>query len=115
RIARNLALNRTRDQKAREGRDKQGGELFFSRPPQTPSDYLEANSIRADVEQAIATLPPRRREVFILSRFHGLTHQEIADALGTSKQTVANQLTTGLAELRIALAERLADAGMDVT
>ena len=65
--------------------------------------------IAAGDQRAIAALSDRRREVFILSRFHGLSHGEIAETLQTSPQTVANQVSSALAELRLALSHLLHD------
>jgi RNA polymerase sigma-70 factor (ECF subfamily) len=56
------------------------------------------------VESAITALPERRREIFVLSRYHGLSYREIAEVLEISPQTVANQLSAALATLRESLA-----------
>lgn len=68
-----------------------------------PSDVLEHQELEAAVTRAVAALPERRRIAFLMARWEGLSHREIADALGISVQTVANQLTTALATLRAAL------------
>jgi RNA polymerase sigma-70 factor (ECF subfamily) len=53
--------------------------------------------------EALGALPPRKREVFTLARFQGLSYAEIAGVLGTSPQTVANQMSAALQQLRVAL------------
>jgi len=71
-------------------------------PPQTPSSPLaaaEASQLQAVATQAISALPPRRREVFRLARFEGLSYKEIAEVMGLSPQTVANQMSRALTEL----------------
>ncbi|MDE5871053.1 MAG: sigma-70 family RNA polymerase sigma factor [Muribaculaceae bacterium] len=50
--------------------------------------------------QAIDSMPPRRREVFLMSRRDGLTYAEIADELGLSVKTVENQIAKATASLR---------------
>lgn len=45
---------------------------------------------------AIESLPPRCREAFILNRFDGLSHQEIAERMGISKNMVAQHITRAL-------------------
>jgi len=66
---------------------------------QTESDvsYHEINEILKDL---IRRLPPKRREIFILSRQKGLSHIEIATKLGISIHTVESQLTKALKFIR---------------
>jgi RNA polymerase sigma-70 factor, ECF subfamily len=52
-------------------------------------------------------LPPRCREIFILSRFEGVKNQEIANRLGLSKRTVELQIFNALKGLRIDLKKHL--------
>lgn len=100
-IARNLALNAQRDLRARRRWEESGapGYLNAARPP-TPSQALEEGAMREEVEAAIDALHPRRREVFVLSRFSGLTYREIASTMGIAPQTVANHMSAALDELR---------------
>ncbi len=45
---------------------------------------------------AIASLPPRCREVLLLRKFENLSHREIAHRLGIAEHTVEAQLTKAL-------------------
>jgi len=45
---------------------------------------------------AIDALPPRCREIFILIKLQGLSHQEAADRLGLSVQTIHVQVVRGI-------------------
>ncbi len=63
--------------------------------------------IQRDIEKAIAALPERARQIFLLSRRDGLTYREIADRLGLSIKTVETQMTRSLRELRLRLASYL--------
>lgn len=67
---------------------------------ETPLERLEEHELRRLVSAAVAELPARRQEVFILARVHGLTHAEIAQAMRISIQTVANQMSSALSDLR---------------
>lgn len=46
------------------------------------------------------TLPPRQKEVFELSKLHGLSHDEIAIKLNISNKTVRNHLFEAMKYLR---------------
>jgi RNA polymerase sigma-70 factor (ECF subfamily) len=45
-------------------------------------------------------LPERQREALMLSRFEGLSHEEIAGVMGVAPRTVNNHLVRGLRFLR---------------
>ena len=53
----------------------------------------QEESLLAD---AIASLPPRCREILLLRKFENLSHREIAARLGVSENTVDAQLTKAL-------------------
>ena len=55
---------------------------------------------RLVVRAALAQLSPRVRAAVVLHHMAGLTVREVADALGTSENTVKTQLRIGLARLR---------------
>ncbi|MBT1712588.1 hypothetical protein KK062_30415, partial [Fulvivirgaceae bacterium PWU5] len=49
------------------------------------------------------TLPPRCRQIFLMSRMEALTYREISGILGISEKTVENQLVKALSLLRTAI------------
>jgi RNA polymerase sigma factor (sigma-70 family) len=53
-----------------------------------------------DVRSAVRRLPARMRAAVVLHHLVGLTIEETADALGTSRNTVKTQVRVGLARLR---------------
>lgn len=61
----------------------------------------------AAVDAAIAALPDRCREIFLLSRRQHMSYAEIAAALGISVKTVEVQMWRALRKLRGALADYL--------
>ena len=63
------------------------------------------------VQKAVQSLPDRCREVFELSRVHGLKYAEIAKTLGISVKTVEAQMGKALRTLRERLAAWLPDDG----
>lgn len=109
RMARNLALNERRHLGVRaEWQQRAGNGPVSGTIPQV--EEVEADELRRAAEAAIDSLPHRRREVFELARFHGLTYRQIAEALEISPQTVANQMSAALAELRERLARYLEES-----
>lgn len=68
-------------------------------------DQVHARELDDAIHRAIAQLPPRRREVFVLSRMHHLSHDQIAAVLGISVKTVHEQIGRALKSLRASLAE----------
>lgn len=101
RIVRNLALNQRRRHKveAHWHETVRGGGEVPPAPP-TPEEIALGEDLRREVDAAIESLPTRRRQVFILSRFHGLSHQEISVTMGIAPQTVSNQMKMALDHLR---------------
>jgi RNA polymerase sigma-70 factor, ECF subfamily len=102
-IIRNLGLRQRRRTAVRAARAEQVREAI--RPVEIdPSDEAEISEFSDVLARAIGALPRKRREIFLRSRQHGLSHREIAEELGISPQTVANQLSSALENLRLALA-----------
>jgi RNA polymerase sigma-70 factor (ECF subfamily) len=106
RIARNLALNERRSERVRERWRRAGAVAPTPRVP-TPLHSSILAELELAIERALEGLPARRREAFVLARFHEMSHRQIADVMGVSVQTVANQISGALADLRLALAPYL--------
>ena len=108
RMVRNLAANEWRRQETqRRWIDE---ESFAVSEADGPDASLELAELETALGAAVERLPARRREIFVLSRYHGLTNGQIAEVLGVSTQTVANQLVSALRELRARLGAHLAEA-----
>lgn len=69
----------------------------------TPADSLEAGERLCAVRGAIAALPPRCREVFILNRFEGLSYAAIARRLNIAESTVEKHMIRAIASCRAAV------------
>lgn len=54
------------------------------------------NKLSEQVKNIVNKLPEARREVFILSKYHGLKYKEIADELGIAVKTVENQMSSAM-------------------
>lgn len=76
----------------------------FSEAGTVHADHLaRQNQLAAMIEQEIAALPPRTREIFELSRKGFLSHREIAQRLNLSEQTVKSTVNNALKILRTKL------------
>lgn len=53
------------------------------------------------ISKAMEQLPPKCREVFLLSRLSGQTYQQIADSLNISVKTVENQMGKAIKVLKV--------------
>lgn len=63
-------------------------------------DQIEAQLQRARIEALVATLPDRYRLPILLHYFDGMTHEQVAQALGLSLLTVRTQMYRALKKLR---------------
>jgi RNA polymerase sigma-70 factor (ECF subfamily) len=63
-------------------------------------DEVEYNELAGKVQSLIGQLSPRQQEIFYLSREKGLTHEEIAERLNISVNTVKNHMVSSLKFLR---------------
>lgn len=70
-----------------------------------PGENVEHQQLKRELRKSISELPERRRQVYVLSRRHGLTYKEIAVVMNISPKTVDNQMVEALKFLR----ERLCD------
>ncbi|MBM4186671.1 MAG: sigma-70 family RNA polymerase sigma factor [Gemmatimonadetes bacterium] len=96
----------TDDHRRRVLRDRWAESCRNQPEPQVPSPalLLEADQLASAARRAIAALPERRRDVFVLAHLHGLSYKEVATTLGITRRTVANHMSLALKELRIDLA-----------
>jgi RNA polymerase sigma factor, sigma-70 family/RNA polymerase sigma-70 factor, Bacteroides expansion family 1 len=67
---------------------------------ESTKDEVIYNELLAFLESAIENLPERRRKIFQLSRFSGLTYRQIADQLNITENTVDTQIRRALKFLR---------------
>lgn len=74
-------------------------------PSESSDGALREGEIGAALAHAIALLPERPRQVFLLSRRQGLSYSEIGDVLGIALKTVEMHMGRALAQLRISLGE----------
>jgi RNA polymerase sigma-70 factor (ECF subfamily) len=102
-IARNLRIDRLR----KENRPTFDPEdpIFVPETSQTPLENMEQSTIVERVKSSISGLPEDQREVVKLSFIEGLSHQEIANAIGLPLGTVKSRLRLSFVKLRHALGD----------
>ena len=107
RSARNLLADQYRRDAVR-AHDRLDGLAEADWPTAADSDQPEQacayNQYATGMVATIDALPPRCREAFILNRFEGLSHQEVADRMGISRNMVAQHV------IRAVLACKACDA-----
>lgn len=64
------------------------------------TDEIHFKELNRKIQSLLSELTPRQKEIFLLSREEGLTHEEIAKKLGISTNTVKNHMVAVLSFLR---------------
>jgi RNA polymerase sigma factor (sigma-70 family) len=72
----------------------------------TADSQLEYDDFVRQLNQMLAKLPKTQQEIIRLSKLEMLNNQEIAERLSYSEQTVKNQLSMGLKQLRQLISNR---------
>jgi len=97
--ARNHIFDRLR-KKQFSGTEDDYLRLYFSNAEADPATRLEYKEFGTSVQEAINSLTAQQQTAFRLSRFDGLSHEEVALKMGLSKRTVKNHIVHALASLR---------------
>jgi RNA polymerase sigma-70 factor (ECF subfamily) len=96
--ARNRALNHLRHLQVQKK-----SQLFveaLSEPAGQADAETHAHELDVAIREAVAGLPPRTREVFLMSRERNLTYGEIAGLLGITVKAVEANMSRALRQLR---------------
>ena len=107
RIAANLVIDRVRERDARAAREDAWGKLNtegsgnFSEPRLgvDPSRTLDAKQQIEAALSVLENLPEKTRKIFMLHRFEGLSHAEIAEQTGIPKSTIEKHMIRAIKEL----------------
>ncbi|WP_244530155.1 sigma-70 family RNA polymerase sigma factor [Rhizobium sp. NFR07] len=99
RIGRNLAIDFKRRERVAPFVGGIDDLQFIKDPTPTPEDHAIASQNLRVISDAIACLPPRAKEVFVMARIDGLTYVEIGRKLGISPKTVFSHMVVALERL----------------
>jgi RNA polymerase sigma-70 factor (ECF subfamily) len=103
-IARNLAIDQLRRESGSPEVESSESLELIADPGATPLQQAEAQELGERLQSAVMRLPPSQREVLLLSRVAGLSHEEIAELTGASPQAVRVTLHRALRRIRTFLA-----------
>jgi len=101
-ISRNLCIDHYRSvRKERQtiARDVDANDLQPAAPERGPYAQAEHQDLRAQLRQALETLPITLRTAVVLRDLQELSYQEIADRLGLPEGTVKSRINRGRIEL----------------
>lgn len=104
-IARRRSIYYLRQRKRSRLVRSEGYESTAADPAPSPAESLERKEARAQVLEALASLPEKYRTVMVLKYVDGISYQRIAELLQIRIATVDKRLTRAKAMLR----ERLKD------
>jgi RNA polymerase sigma-70 factor (ECF subfamily) len=97
RAAINAALNYLEKNKRTVGLETE----YYPEPTaEGVEDQLHFQEVESRVQEAIETLPPACKTIFVLSRYEEMSYREIADSLQISVKTVENQMGKALRQMR---------------
>ena len=106
RVSKNLFLDYLRKQLvATTSLDLYGAE--FEHKDINAQQRVEFCELETQISHAISFLPAQMQQAFRLSRFHGLTHEQIARKMNISKVTSQNYIARSLAIIRKYLLQHL--------
>lgn len=66
----------------------------------TADELLREKELAAVIEREIAAMPPKMREIFLMSRNEQLSHKSIGELLNISDKTVKQQVYKAVKQLR---------------
>jgi len=72
-----------------------------------PAEALQNTQLQAVLIREISALPQTQREAFLLKEEAGLSLEQIAEVVGSSRETIKSRLRYAVAKLRSALREEL--------
>ncbi len=102
-----LRREKTRKKFLEESERNKLNQLYINALEQLDTSAMAFREIEAIIAKTLDGLPPRCREIFILSRFEGKKNHEVAKELNISQKAVEAQITKALKVFRIALQDFL--------
>ena len=107
RVAKNVALKKL-SRKSRQITDyiEDLASPVVTETEASVDEHLEAEELLGLYCEAVTTLPPKCREVFLLRKVHGLAHKEIAERMNLSASSIDKYLRRGILACEAFVRER---------
>ena len=99
-ISRNLVIDHIKARIKKQAAEEY--KMNFLHPVNDVELDMDFRDLQNRIEHTLLKLPERRREVFELSKIHGLSHKEISRQLGISVKTVENHLAMAMQDFKVA-------------
>lgn len=108
RTARNLLLTYKRNSDARSKYDFEIEHLFFAAKgsEESPERVLEVRQQLLIIEKALAVMPTRRRDAFLLHRVEGLNLTETGKRLGVTRHAIVKHIARASVDIETALSSQ---------
>ncbi len=81
-------------------------QAFFVDGCDSLNEHIDLQDLNEVIHHEIGKLPPKMREIFIMSRMEHLSNKEIAEKLNISDKTVKKQINRALNLFRLVLDEK---------
>jgi len=110
-VTRNLLINQLQKKIPVDHRNEL---IHYTIPddPHQPHQQLDHRELVSLISQAVEQLPARQQQVYRLSREQGLTHQQIANELSLSYDTVREHMSKALKNIRGSLEKQYGSVGL---
>lgn len=76
---------------------------YLQKNRQNVEDEIIYNDLMDLLNRTIEELPPKRQEIFKLSRFQGLPYKEISQRLSISEKTIETHIRLALQDIKNAI------------
>lgn len=104
---RNASLDFVRRKKLSNTYIENSKHKYINKTPPSPEEVYTLNELEQMIGDALMNLPDNIRSAFEMSRFKGMTYNQIADSMSLSSKTIESYISKALSMLRDELKDYL--------